>query len=50
MTAADLLAPGKLLVGGCPEGFDASHLSRIVERAGGPVVHVARDEIGRAHV
>jgi transcription-repair coupling factor (superfamily II helicase) len=38
------LAPGRLLVGGCPEGFDARYLAEVVGRAGGPVVHVARDD------
>jgi len=38
------LLPGRLLVGGCPEGFDARYLAGIVARAGGPVLHVARDD------
>lgn len=38
------LSPGRLLVGGCPEGFDARYLAGIVARARGPVVHVARDD------
>ena len=37
-------AAGRLVVGGCPEGFDARYLAGIVARAGGPVVHVARDD------
>jgi transcription-repair coupling factor (superfamily II helicase) len=37
-------APGRLIVGGCPEGFDARHLGRTVRATGGPVVHVARDD------
>jgi transcription-repair coupling factor (superfamily II helicase) len=38
------LRPGRLLVGGCPEGFDARYLAEVVARAGGPVVHVLRDD------
>lgn len=38
------LAPGRVLVGGCPEGFDARYLAETIARAGGPVVHVARDD------
>ena len=44
MTEMRPLTPGRLLVGGCPEGFDARYLAGIVARAGGPVVHVARDD------
>ena len=44
MTELRPLAPGRLLVGGCPEGFDARYLAEAVARAGGPVVHVARDD------
>ncbi len=40
----DATRPGRLLVGGCPEGFDARWLAGVVARAGGPVVHVARDD------
>ncbi len=36
--------PGKLFVGGCPEGFDARYLARTIGRADGPVLHVARDD------
>ncbi len=44
MTALRPLVPGRLLVGGCPEGFDARYLAETIARAGGPVVHVARDD------
>jgi len=44
MPDKERLAPGRLLVGGCPEGFDARYLAGVVARAGGPVVHVARDD------
>ena len=33
MTEARPLPPGKLLVGGCPEGFDARYLARTIGRA-----------------
>jgi transcription-repair coupling factor (superfamily II helicase) len=35
---------GSVIVGGAPEGFDAQLVLREVDRAGGPVVHVARDD------
>jgi glycerol kinase len=38
------LAPGRLTVSGCPEGFDARHLAATIDRAEGPVVHVVRDD------
>ncbi len=38
------LNPGRLLVGGCPEGFDARWLARTIGRARGPVIHVSRDD------
>jgi transcription-repair coupling factor (superfamily II helicase) len=38
------LSPGRLVVGGCPEGFDAHHLVETIARAEGPVIHVARDD------
>ena len=44
MTSQSPLTPGRLLVGGCPEGFDARHVAATIARAGGPVVHVARDD------
>ncbi len=44
MTELRPLRPGRLLVGGCPEGFDARYLAEVIARAGGPVVHVARDD------
>jgi transcription-repair coupling factor (superfamily II helicase) len=44
MTGPRKPAPGRLIVGGCPEGFDARHLARTTASAGGPVVHVVRDD------
>ena len=44
MTELRPLRPGRLLVGGCPEGFDARYLAETIARAGGPVIHVARDD------
>nr|MBP6999900.1 transcription-repair coupling factor [Amaricoccus sp.] len=44
MAGVAAIRPGKLLVGGCPEGFDGRHLARTIGRAGGPVIHVARDD------
>ena len=44
MTGDANLQPGRLLVGGCPEGFDARYLARTIARARGPVIHVARDD------
>ncbi len=38
------LTPGRLVVGGCPEGFDARYLAQTIGRHGGPVIHVARDD------
>ena len=37
MTELRPLVPGRLLVGGCPEGFDARYLAEAIARAGGPV-------------
>ncbi|MHA6267854.1 transcription-repair coupling factor [Aliiroseovarius sp. CAU 1755] len=34
----------KLLLSGAPEGYDATLLVKELERSGGPVVHVARDD------
>ena len=42
-TSAEI-APGAVIVGGAPEGFDARLVADLVERAGGPVIHVARDD------
>ena len=44
MTELRPLRPGRLLVGGCPEGFDARYLAEVIARADGPVIHVARDD------
>ncbi|MEM7188208.1 MAG: transcription-repair coupling factor, partial [Pseudomonadota bacterium] len=38
------LAPGAVTFCGAPEGWDAKLLADLVERAGGPVIHVARDD------
>ena len=38
------LQPGRVVVSGAPEGFDAKLLAETVTRAGGPVIHVARDD------
>jgi len=37
-------APDHVTVSGAPEGFDASLVLRELERGGGPVLHVARDD------
>ena len=42
------LTPGRLIVGGCPEGYDARVLAGTLARAGGPILHVARDGAGLA--
>ena len=44
MTELRPLTPGRLMVGGCPEGYDARHLAETIARASGPVIHVARDD------
>ena len=38
------IAPGAVTICGAPEGWDARQLADLVGRAGGPVVHVARDD------
>ena len=38
------IAPGAVTVCGAPEGWDAKLLADLVDRAGGPVIHVARDD------
>jgi len=38
------LAPGAVTICGAPEGWDAKILADLVARAGGPVIHVARDD------
>ncbi|MEM6620618.1 MAG: transcription-repair coupling factor [Pseudomonadota bacterium] len=38
------IAPGAVTIGGAPEGWDAKLLADLVDRAGGPVLHVARDD------
>ena len=43
-SAAPPGAKGRLVVGGCPEGFDARYLAETLRRADGPVIHVARDD------
>ncbi|CAN5683794.1 transcription-repair coupling factor [soil metagenome] len=44
MTKPAPLRPGRTIVGGAPEGFDARLLAETARRAGGPVIHVARDD------
>ncbi len=44
MTAHRAIPSGNLVVGGCPEGFDARYLGQLIERADGPVIHVVRDD------
>ncbi|MEM8841232.1 MAG: DEAD/DEAH box helicase, partial [Pseudomonadota bacterium] len=43
-THAAQIAPGAVTVCGAPEGWDAHYLTTLVDRAGGPVLHVARDD------
>ncbi|WP_136441552.1 transcription-repair coupling factor [Pacificoceanicola onchidii] len=38
------MAQNSITIGGAPEGFDATLLLREMEKAGGPVIHVARDD------
>ncbi|SEA73294.1 transcription-repair coupling factor [Rubrimonas cliftonensis] len=38
------LRAGAVTVGGAPEGFDATLVADIAARAGGPVLHIARDD------
>jgi transcription-repair coupling factor (superfamily II helicase) len=44
MKSPAALTPGRVVVSGAPEGFDARLLVETVARAGGPVLHVARDD------
>jgi transcription-repair coupling factor (superfamily II helicase) len=44
MAGSAPIAPARLVVGGCPEGFDARHLAEAVARRGRPALHVARDD------
>ena len=39
-----MAGPERIRLGGAPEGFDAKLVLREVEAAGGPVVHIARDD------
>ena len=43
-THAAKIAPGAVTIGGAPEGWDVHLLAGLVDRAGGPVIHVARDD------
>ncbi|MBM3612311.1 MAG: transcription-repair coupling factor, partial [Alphaproteobacteria bacterium] len=36
--------PARILAGGAPEGFDARLVAAEAEAAGGPVIHIARDD------
>lgn len=38
------LSPGTVRTGGAPEGYDAKLVADLAARAGGPVIHVARDD------
>ncbi|MEM7526326.1 MAG: transcription-repair coupling factor [Pseudomonadota bacterium] len=44
MNKAEPLRPGRVTVGGAPEGYDAKRVADLAETAGGPVIHVARDD------
>jgi transcription-repair coupling factor (superfamily II helicase) len=44
MNAPARPAPGRVVVSGAPEGLDARLIADLVARAGGPVIHVARDD------
>ncbi|MEM1384067.1 MAG: hypothetical protein AAGG06_10550, partial [Pseudomonadota bacterium] len=44
MTPHGEIAPGVVLVSGAPEGYDAKLVTDLVVRAGGPVLHIARDD------
>ncbi|MGM0585403.1 MAG: transcription-repair coupling factor, partial [Pseudomonadota bacterium] len=44
MTPPPPLEPGAVLAGGAPEGLDAKLVADLVDRADGPVLHVARDD------
>ncbi|MEM7743747.1 MAG: transcription-repair coupling factor [Pseudomonadota bacterium] len=43
-THAANIAPGAVTIGGAPEGWDAKLLADLVDRSGGPVLHIARDD------
>ncbi|MGG7568651.1 transcription-repair coupling factor [Rhodovulum sp. DZ06] len=43
MAETEPLRPGQVLAGGAPEGLDAKLVADLARRAGGPVIHVARD-------
>jgi transcription-repair coupling factor (superfamily II helicase) len=43
-THAAKIAPGAVTICGAPEGWDARQLADLVDRAQGPVIHVARDD------
>ncbi len=44
------LKSGAVLVGGAPEGHDARLIADYVRREGGPLIHVARDDVRMAAV
>ncbi|MGF1551077.1 MAG: transcription-repair coupling factor [Paracoccaceae bacterium] len=44
MNKHEPLQPGRVTVGGAPEGYDAKLIADLAERAGGAVIHVARDD------
>ena len=43
MKAEKSLSPGRVTIGGAPEGFDATVLSGLAQRSASPVLHVVRD-------
>ncbi|MSU89950.1 transcription-repair coupling factor [Rhodobacteraceae bacterium 2CG4] len=43
MKAEAPLSPGRVTIGGAPEGFDATVLAALAQRGAAPVLHVARD-------
>ena len=45
MTHAPKIPAEKIIIGGAPEGFDAGLIVDLVSRQGGPVLHVARDDV-----
>ncbi len=42
------ISPGAVTIGGAPEGYDAKLVADLVTRVGGPVLHVARDDVRAA--
>ncbi|MEM9783614.1 MAG: transcription-repair coupling factor, partial [Pseudomonadota bacterium] len=44
MNRHERVAPGRVTIGGAPEGYDAKLVADLAARVGGPVIHVARDD------